>query len=167
MIGAQARRPLRVSRIAFFADGTFCGVIPESGFDGLDMNAERASFPDYWGTYTFANNKGTVTINGHSYPFELSDNTVTYDGVEFNLHYLSPDGSRFAGTFTQDGRFTDNGAISWMRHVRGYTEDQSDKVLGSGKYSIKNFTIIFDYADGRRIKMAFESLYGKDPKNPT
>jgi hypothetical protein len=175
---------LKKSRIVFFPDGTFCGVIPPVGFDGVDLNAQRLSSPYYWGTYTFANGKGTITINGQSYPFELKDNKVYYDHVEFNLHYSSPDGARFAGTFTAekdpsrymgqeptltftlDGRFTDNGAIYWMRHVKSDTEDQSDKVLGSGTYAIRNFTMIFSYSDGRQIRMAFESIYGKDQKNP-
>ena len=175
---------LKKSTVAFLPDGTFCGVFPKAGFDGLDVNAERTSFPYYWGTYTFANGKGSVTISGTSYPFEFKDNKVYYGGVEFGFHYLSPDGVRFAGTFTAekdpsrytgpeptlaftpDGRFTDGGAIYWMRHVRGSTEDQSDKLLGSGTYAIKNFTMVFSYSDGRQIKMAFESIYGKDPKNP-
>jgi hypothetical protein len=175
---------LKLSRIVFFPDGNFCGVIPQVGFDGLDLNAERAKEPYYWGTYTFSDGKGNITIHGTNYPFELRGNKVYYGGMEFMWHYPSADGRTFAGTFTAekdpgrykgpeptltftlDGRFTDNGAIYWMRHVRGYTEDQSDKLLGSGTYSIRNYTMIFKYDDGRQIKLAFVDMSGTDPKNP-
>jgi hypothetical protein len=173
---------IKVTRIAFFPDGTMCGSIPQAGFDGLDLKAQREGSPDYWGTYTFANGKGNVTIKGLSYPFELKDGKLFYDRVEFDEHYQSLDNARFAGTFTAlknptgysgreptltfalDGTFADTGAVNWM--LKGSVDDGSGKAVNSGRYLIRNFTMIFDYDDGRQIRMAFESIYGKDPKNP-
>jgi hypothetical protein len=44
-------------------------------------------------------------------------------------------------TFTPNGRFTDGGAIYWLRHIR-------------------DFTMVFSFSDARQIKMAFESICG-------
>jgi len=109
---------------------------------------------------------------------------VHFDGIEFQWHYAGMDGHRFEGTFTAekdpsrntgpeptlaftlDGRFTDRGAIYWMRHVRGYSEDESDRAPGSGTYAIKNFTMVFRYDDGRQVRLAFIDCGGSDLKRP-
>ena len=57
-------------------------------------------------------------------------------------------------SFTADGRFTDNGAIRVLYHE--YNECINPALApGSGTYEVKDYTITFNYSDGRKIKIAF------------
>jgi hypothetical protein len=57
-------------------------------------------------------------------------------------------------TFTADGRFSDNGAIRVLTHE--YNDCINPGILpGSGTYEVKDYTITFNYTDGRKVKIAF------------
>ena len=87
------------------------------------------------------------------------------DGATFNGTYVLSEwnGKIPAVTFTSDGRFTDNGAIRVLYHE--YVDCINPTLNpGSGTYEVKDHTVIFNYADGRRIKIAFIGT-GYDPKN--
>ena len=66
-------------------------------------------------------------------------------------------------TFTADGKFTDNGAIKALYHV---SDDCSNPALapGSGVYEVRDHSILFSFADGRKVKIAFLGS-GYDIKN--
>jgi len=68
-------------------------------------------------------------------------------------------------TFTSDGRFTDNGAVRVLYHE--YVDCVNEALApGSGTYEVKNFTIHFNYSDGRKIKIAFFGT-DYDKSNPS
>src|SRR5204862_504889 len=57
-------------------------------------------------------------------------------------------------SFTADGNFTDKGALKILCH--SYVECVNPaNDPGSGTYEVKNYSIIFNYTDGRKIKLAF------------
>jgi hypothetical protein len=94
---------------------------------------------------------------------------ITANNTNHRFHQLPPvDGARFSGTyvmteafgkipsisFTADGRFTDNGAVRILYHE--YTDCLNPALQpGAGTYEVKDYTITFNYTDGRKIKIAF------------
>ena len=53
-----------------------------------------------------------------------------------------------------DGEFTDNGAVRVLYH--DYNDCINPAIFpGSGTYEVKDYTITFNYTDGRKIKIAF------------
>ncbi|MBL0274118.1 MAG: hypothetical protein IPQ06_13865 [Chitinophagaceae bacterium] len=69
-------------------------------------------------------------------------------------------------TFSSDGRFSDNGAIRVLYHE--YNDCINPGMLpGSGTYQVKDYTITFNYTDGRKIKIAFMGTeYDKSNQSP-
>jgi hypothetical protein len=69
-------------------------------------------------------------------------------------------------TFTADGRFTDNGAIKALYHESDYCTNPG-LMPGSGTYEVKNYSVIFSFNDGRKIKVAFlGSGYNMNNQSP-
>jgi hypothetical protein len=78
------------------------------------------------------------------------------DGATFNGTYVlsAVNGKIPAITFSSDGRFTDNGAIKVLYHE--YVDCLNPALApGSGTYEVRDYTVLFTYSDGRRIKLAF------------
>jgi hypothetical protein len=134
-----------------------------------------------WGTYTFSNGTGILKMPYGDIPMRMegdkliiSPNKTDHrffkmnpvDGATFNGTYVLSEwnGTIPAITFTADRKFTDNGAVRVLFHE--YVDCINPAVKpGSGTYEVKDHTIIFNYSDGRKIKIAF---IGTDynPKNP-
>ena len=78
------------------------------------------------------------------------------DGATFNGTYvLSEVGGKIPSiTFTPDGRFADEGAIKVMYHAPVDCVNPAAEP-GSGTYEVKDYSVIFTYSDGRRVKLAF------------
>ena len=89
--------------------------------------------------------------------------------MDWHFYKLPPiDGARFNGTykmsesygiipvitFTADGKFTDNGAVRILYHNGTNCVNPGFKP-GSGTYEVKDYTITFNYTDGRKVKIAF------------
>ncbi len=92
------------------------------------------------------------------------------DGATFNGTYAlgQVDGKIPSITFTSDGRFTDNGALKVLYHQ--YIDCINPAAApGSGTYEVKDYSVIFTYSDGRKIKLAFLGAeYAKgNPSPPT
>ncbi len=68
-------------------------------------------------------------------------------------------------TFTADGRFTDNGVVRTLYHD-GTNCINPGFVPGSGNYTVKDFTVTFNYTDGRKVKIAFLGT-DYDKSNPS
>ncbi len=175
---------LRVRRIALLADGTFTAVVPREGLS--EPAKTRAREPDYWGTWEAGASGGSVKLDRAStrLAFTHKGEKLIFDGCDFTKS-RPLDGTRVDGSytaerrpdvyqrdmgrepvisFTAEGRFSDQGALYWIRHVRGYSEDRQDANLGEGTYEVSNYTLILRYDDGRQIRIAFFDAGGAGPR---
>ncbi len=141
------------------------------GLDGLDTRIPPEINRRDWGTYTFSNGRGILKMPYANIPLRMEGNTliITANQTDHRFYNLpSVDGARFNGTyvmseafgkipaitFTADGRFTDNGAVRILYHE--YNDCINPGLTpGSGTYEVKDYTITFNYTDGRKIKIAF------------
>jgi hypothetical protein len=60
-------------------------------------------------------------------------------------------------TFTENGRFTDDGAVRVLEHSL-YTIYSTGMKPGEGTYEVKNWTLLLHYSDGRGFQTAFLGL---------
>ena len=141
------------------------------GLYGLDTRMPPEINRRDWGTYSFSNGRGILKMPYANIPLRMEGNTliITANQTDHRFYNLpSVDGARFNGTyvmseaygkipaitFTADGRFSDNGAIRVLYH--DYNDCINPAVVpGSGTYEVKDYSITFNYADGRKIKIAF------------
>jgi hypothetical protein len=141
------------------------------GLDGVDTRIPPEINRRDWGTYTFSNGRGVLKMPYANIPLRMEGNTliITANQTDHKFYQLpSVDGARFNGTyvmseaygkipaitFTADGRFSDNGAIRVLTHE--YNDCINPGILpGSGTYEVKDYTITFNYTDGRKVKIAF------------
>lgn len=166
----------------FYSDGrAYFG--PKFPVDGLnEFNAYIAAELNRrdWGTYTFNNGKGVLKMPYGDIPMRMEGDKliITPNKTDHKFFKMDPvDGATFNGTyvlsewngtipsitFTTDKKFTDNGAVRVLYHE--YVDCINPAVkAGSGTYEVKDHTVIFNYADGRKIKIAFIGT-GYDAKN--
>ena len=156
---------------------------PTDGLNGLDSRIPPELYRRDWGTYTFSNGRGVLKMPYADIPMRMEGNTfiITANQTDHKFYQLpSVDGARFNGTyvmseafgkipvitFTADGRFTDNGAIRILYHE--YNDCINPGLTpGSGTYEVKDYSIIFNYTDGRKIKIAFLGTeYDKSNQSP-
>jgi hypothetical protein len=155
------------------------------GFDGLNTQSEANLHARNWGTYQIQNGRGefkmpygalSLALNEKGFVLTTQNTPHQYiklpsiDGAVFNGTYFFE--GTFSGqvnpsiTFTPDGRFIDNGAVNILYH--NFQEKDSLNLAakpGSGTYQAKNYSVIFNYSDGRKIQIAFSGLL-YDKKNP-
>jgi hypothetical protein len=106
-----------------------------------------------------------VTKNQRDWPF-YKLNSV--DGARFHGTYTMAKSYEMNPviTFTSDGQFTDKGVIRVLSH-EGNTCINEGFAPGSGHYEVKNYTVIFNYTDGRKVKLAFLGAeYDKSQLSP-
>jgi hypothetical protein len=112
------------------------------------------------------NDKLVITTNKTDHGF-IRLNDVDY--VKFSGTYVMDEwnGKIPAITFTPDGKFTDKGAIRVLYHE--YVDCLNPALApGSGTYELKNHSMIFQYSDGRKIKIAFtEAGFDKNNADPS
>ena len=161
----------------------FGNKFPTQGLDGVNSRTLAELNQRDWATYTFNNGKGILKMPFGDIPFKTEGTKliVTKNQKDWPFYKLpSVDGARFNGTYTMsesygkipsisfssNGKFTDNGAVKVLCH------DYIDCVNpgtspGSGTYEVKNYTIYFNYTDGRIIKIAFPGNgYDKTNSSP-
>ena len=144
---------------------------PTEGLDGLNTRIPPELYRRDWGTYTFSNGRGVLRMPYAEIPMRMEGNTlvISANQTDHKFGRLNPvDGARFNGTYTMseaygkipvitfssDGRFVDNGAVKILYHE--YIDCINPAVTeGSGTYEVKDYTITFNYSDGRKIKIAF------------
>ncbi len=154
---------------------------PLEGLYGWNTWIPAERQPRYWGTYSFNNGKGILKMPYADVPLRMENNQLiirhvnrddafqklnSVDGATFNGTYaLSEVNGKIPSiTFTSDGRFTDNGALRVLYHE--YTDCINEAITtGSGTYEVKNYSVIFNYTDGRKIKIAFMGV-DYDKSNP-
>jgi hypothetical protein len=188
-MNAAAGASMEATYAVFFSNGQvyYRDKLPAEGFDGINTWVEAEWNIRNWGTYTLENGKGFLQLSNGSIPVRTNGHNLilTTQNTEHNYGKVAPvDGALFNGTyafsgnwsdtyhpdrkapsitFTADGKFIDQGALNVLHHT---TMDPFDitKQPGSGTYQVKNFTLIFNYSDGRKVQIAFAGL-NDDLKN--
>ncbi|MGI8641117.1 MAG: hypothetical protein ACR2MG_14375 [Pyrinomonadaceae bacterium] len=141
------------------------------GFDGKNTRIFSELNQKDWKTYTYSNGRGNLKMIFGDFPFRIEGNNliITKNQTDWKFYKLNGvDGATFNGTyamsevngkipviaFTSDGRFNDNGALKVLYHE--YIDCINPAAApGSGTYEVKDYTIIFSYTDGRKIRLAF------------
>ncbi len=156
---------------------------PTEGLDEADTRIPPELYRRDWGTYTFNNGRGVLKMPYDNIPLRMENDKliITANQTDHKFFKLkSVDGARFNGTyvmsesyekipiitFTSDGKFIDKGAIKVLTHE---LNDCINAAIehGSGTYEVKDFTITFNYTDGRKIKIAFPGTeYDKTNLSP-
>ncbi|MEP6676230.1 MAG: hypothetical protein ABJA78_13795 [Ferruginibacter sp.] len=177
--GIQLGTSYKVKQAVFFSNGQayFGGSFPAEGLDGMNTLVKTEENRRDWGTYSFSNGKGLIRLPYEDIPLCVENNKMIFTTNNADHGFIklnSVDGAIFNGTyafstkdfpgqetgkthvisFTSGGRFTDNGAISIMNHPYVPCVDEA-KEPGAGTYEVKNYSVIFNYTDGRKIKIAF------------
>ncbi len=171
--GAATGVRLEVFSPVFFTNGQvyFGPVFPTEGLEELNTRIPPELYPRNWGTYTFSNGSGVLKMPFADIPFRMEGDKLIVKKNQMDWHFykLPPiDGARFNGTykmsesygiipvitFTADGKFTDNGAVRILYHNGTNCVNPGFKP-GSGTYEVKDYTITFNYTDGRKVKIAF------------
>ena len=168
----------------FFTNGQvyFGNKFPTEGLDGVNSRTLAELNQRNWATYTFSNGRGVLKMPFGDIPFRTEGNKLIVTKNQMDWHFSklpTVDGARFNGTyvmsesygkipsisFTTDGKFTDNGAVKVLCH--DYVDCINPATAaGSGTYEVKNYTIHFNYSDGRKIKIACPGV-GYDRSNTT
>ncbi len=169
----------------FYSNGqVFYGNhFPSGGFNELNTWIAAENDSRSWGTYTYSNGSGTITMGYGKIPFKVDGDNIVMTTQNTDHRYerlLSVDAARLDGTygftgdwgnknpsitFTADGKFIDYGALNVLNHQKGDPFDISEKP-GSGSYLIKDYSIIFNYSDGRTMRLLFLGEDGFTWKNP-
>jgi hypothetical protein len=153
------------------------------GLNEVDTRVLAELYRRDWGTYTFNNGRGILKMPYADIPLRMEGNIliITANNTSHRFFQLpSVDGARFSGTyvmteafgkipaisFTADGKFNDNGAVRVLFHE--YTDCLNPALKpGSGTYEVKDYTIIFHYNDGRKIRIAYMGTgYDKNNLSP-
>jgi hypothetical protein len=161
----------------------FGAKFPTEGLDGLDTRIPAELHRRDWGNYSFNNGKGILKMSYGDIPLRMDGDklVITVNKTEHRFFRMpSVDGAKLNGSyvmakvndkipaisFTPDGKFTDNGAVKVLYHE--YLDCLNAGLLpGSGSYEIKNYSILFNYDDGRKIRIAFLGTgYDKNHQSP-
>lgn len=160
-------------------DGDYFNQLPADGFLNFPKNQTGGTR----GTYTMNGNLGTFVNQYESLNVKrLSDSEMEIQGYSHHLYKLSPvDGVKLSGsyntipnwsttpdyqygpsdaqpmiTFNANGTFKDQGAF-----VTNFSMPNQDpqRAPGIGNYEIKNFTLVLNYSDGRKITKSFSGVF--------
>lgn len=182
---------LKASRLenewmALYPDGNYYPYLAEGGFLGFSEQLKN----DSWGTYTKQGDKIIAKNKFQTYTFQkvgieqlkyeysssLWYKCKSVDGLLLDGAY-SPEASYYAGYnditalanlkerdiifFKKDGTFINEGL--------SYSNVTSGKIstLGKGTYYIKNFSLVLNFADGRKVQVAFTGIKNTDPFKET
>lgn len=183
--GAQLGAELNVKQLILFSNGQayFGKNFPFEGLDELNTWIAAENNRRDWGSYTFNNGIGFLKLPYGDIPLRMENNKliITTNKTDHSFIKLNPvDGIKFNGTytmseaygiiptisFTADGNFKDNGALRVLYHE--YIECLNPALTpGSGMYEVKNNSVIFNYADGRKIKIAYPGTdFDRNNSNP-
>ena len=189
--GAELGAEYKGKHLIFFSNGqAYLGTnFPVEGLDELNTWIKAENNRRDWGTYTFSNGQGVLKLPYADIPLRMENDklvittnktdhgfikTKFFDGARFNGVYALSS-KDFSGQetgktpvirFTAEGKFTDNGALNILNHA--YVDCiNSAKEPGSGTYEVKNYSVVFTYNDGRKIKIAFTGTdYDKNNPSP-
>jgi hypothetical protein len=184
--GAELGAELKVKQLLLFSNGQayFGRYFPLEGLDGINTLINAENNPRDWGTYSLNSGRGLLKLPYGEFPMRVENDKLIVttnktdhafirlndvDYVKFNGTYVMDEsyGIIPAITFTHDGKFTDKGAIRILCHE--YVDCLNPALApGSGVYEVKNHSVIFNYSDGRKIKVAFtEAGFDKNNVDPS
>ncbi len=189
--GADLGAELKVKQLIFFSNGQafFGNNFPTEGLHELNTWVRAENNRRDWGTYTFSNGKGVLKLLYADIPLRMENGKLIITSNKTDHGFIKTnavDGTRFNGTyamssktflgeetgktplisFTADGKFTDNGALKILVHESVDCLNAA-KEPGSGTYEVKNYSVVFNYTDGRKIKIAFIGTdYEKSNQSP-
>jgi hypothetical protein len=176
---------LEVISPIFLSNGQvyFGSKFPMEGLAGINTQLPPQLNTRDWGSYTFSNGSGAIQMPYGKIPMRMQGNNLTLikNQTDWPFYQLpSVDGATFNGTyvmsavngripsisFSSSGNFTDNGALKELYHE--YISCLNPAVTpGAGTYEVKDYTIKFQYTDGRKIKIAFMGTeYDKGNQSP-
>jgi hypothetical protein len=185
MVMGSYEMPLRWK--TFFDDGVMFADLPANGLADFDRASSRTD-PDrahFWHTYTFSGSRGETHRAGTSArwvlqletPLKMKIDSDTFhrcasvDGLRLEgawTSYASPNdpgldrlavGQRPIIRFGRDGRFVDEGLFAVFMRSRSGGDDRP----GSGRYELRDFTLLLRYDDGRERHEAFTGFLSADP----
>jgi hypothetical protein len=174
---------IKVQQLILFSNGqAYYGKnFPAEGLDDFNTWIAAENNRRDWGTYNFSNGIGIIKMPYADIPMRIDINKLVLTTNKTDHGFIklkSVDGSRFNGTyilnelngmipsisFTPDGKFIDKGALRILYHE--YTDCLNPAItIGGGTYEVKNHSLIFNYTDGRKIKIAVTGN-GIDKNNP-
>jgi len=184
--GAELGAELKVKQLILFSNGQayFGQNFPLEGLDEINTLIKAENNPRDWGSYSFNSGRGLLKLPYGEIPMRVENdrlvittkktdhafirlNDVEY--VKFSGTYVMQEwnGTIPTVSFTSDGKFTDKGVIRVLYHE--YVDCLNPALApGSGTYELKNHSIIFQYNDGRKIKIAFtEAGFDKSNADPS
>ena len=171
--GAVLGAELITKQLILFSNGQgyFGKNFPLEGLDGFNTWIAAENNRRDWGYYSFSNGRGVLKLPYGDIPLRMENTNklvITTNKTDHSfLRLPDVDGARFNGTyvmseaygsipvisFTVDGKFTDKGALRVLHHE--YTDCVNEALKhGSGTYEVKNHSMILNYSDGRKIKIA-------------
>lgn len=170
-----------------YPDGEYYPYLPSQGLLDFDRAKSRADANEgpSWGRFTFSGGRGRFQSRFEDVRVEASGPTVLMkSGSVFRLYrsvdvtglrpqgswssiprsetdpYYGEQGCRPVIHFDRSGRFDDRGIfVGDCRYPERYPEDAP----GTGRYRIQDFTLVLEYADGRRRLVAFCGVMDKNP----
>ena len=167
---------LKTTYMIFFSNGQvyYGSRFPITGIYELNTYADKERNQRYWGTYQFSGGSGAVTMSYGNFPIRMDGESLIASPISEEHKFIkipSIDNVKLAGKWTisdqsdrpaslllrADGTFSDDGALKVLDHSLYEYYSIADGG-GSGKYSIKDYTIIFNYDDGRELRIAFPGL---------
>jgi len=193
--GAALGAELKLKQLILFSNGQayFGKNFPVEGLDGINTLLQAETNRRDWGYYNFNSGRGILKLPYGEFPMRVENDKliITTNKTDHGFIKLNDvDYVKFSGTyamsewnarlndavgqgkiptisFTPDGKFTDNGAIRILCHE--YTDCLNPALApGSGMYDVKNHSLIFNYSDGRKIKVAFtEAGFDKNSADPS
>jgi hypothetical protein len=148
--GAELGAELKVKQLILFSNGQayFGKNFPVQGLDGINTLIKAENNRRDWGVYSFNSGRGLLKL--------------PYGEISMRV-----ENDKLVISFASDGKFTDKGAIRVLYHE--YVDCLNPALApGSGTYEVKNHSIIFQYIDGRKIKIAFtEARFDKKNADPS
>ena len=172
----------------FFDDGVMFADLPNAGLLGFNRAAAQAD-PHRalsWHTYSFSGSAGETRRAGTPSPWILKLEKPNQLKIDMDTFYrcVSVDGLRLSGAWTsyanptdpeldrlpigqrpiirfeKDGRFVEEGLFALLL-------TSADDRPGSGRYELRDFTLILRYDDGRVRHEAFTGFLGGTPLRGT
>jgi hypothetical protein len=184
--GAELGAELKVKQLILFSNGQayFGKYFPLEGLEGINTLIKAENNPRDWGSYSLNSGRGLLKLPYGEIPMRVENDKLVIttnktdhgfirlndvDYVKFSGTYVMQEWNGIIPTvtFTTDGKFTDKGAIRILYHE--YIDCLNAALTpGSGTYAVKNHSVIFNYSDGRKIKIAFtEAGFDRNDADPS